>query len=165
MLKYTEKGGDSVEYSMLEGSVENDLELHGLYASTTRGTSMEPLFRTHRDVVIISKLEGELKKYDVALYRGNKSGKYILHRVVGIKNDVYLIRGDNTFEIERVDKSSVIGVLVEFNREGKHVRVTDRGYRIYSVLWNFIYPIRYLIWIFKRILRKIYRLLFKRKGG
>ena len=94
---------------MMGTSIEKELEEFGFYASNTLGVSMRPLFKTHRDMVIIKRPEEELKKYDVALYVCR--GKYILHRVIAVLDDVYIIRGDNTYRKERVPKQSVIGVL------------------------------------------------------
>ena len=142
--------------------IEEELSSNGVFASTTRGRSMEPLFRTHRDMVIIVKCEGELKKYDVPLYR--TSGGYVLHRIVGVADNVYLIRGDNTYVIERVPKSAVIGVLSEFNRKGRHHTVEERGYKIYSRVWNFLYPIRWCFFNLRRLLGRVYRFFFPRKG-
>lgn len=141
--------------------IEESLATHGVYASTTRGISMEPLFRTHRDVVIIERPKGDLKKYDVALYR--VKDRYIMHRVIKVKADEYLIRGDNTFYTEHVPKDKILGVLVEFNRKGKHHSVKERSFVAYSRFWNLIYPIRFLWNLFIRGLKKIYRSLFKRK--
>ena len=141
--------------------VEEALATYGAYASTTRGISMKPLFRTGRDVVVVERPRGELKKYDVALYRvGNK---YIMHRVIKVLPDKYLIRGDNTFVMEHVPKDRILGVLVKFNRKGKEHSVNERGYRAYSRIWNFLYPVRFLFNLFVRGLKKIYRTLFKRK--
>ena len=141
-------------------AIESELEKYGVYASNTKGVSMEPLFRTNRDMVVISRPVGELRKYDVALYR-SPAGKYILHRIVGVKDDVYLIRGDNTYTLERVPKQAVIGVLTEFNRKGRAGKCTDISYRIYSVVWTSIYPIRRFIRYIRHILGAIYRRLFK----
>ena len=138
--------------------IEDELEASGVYASTTSGVSMEPLFRTHRDVVIIAKPKDELKKYDVALYRSSL-GKYILHRVINVTEDEYLIRGDNTYTIEHVKKDSVIGVLVEFVRKGKRQKCTDKSYLAYSRFWNFIYPIRFLLYGTRRFLGRVIRKL------
>lgn len=140
--------------------VENSLKTEGYYVSLTSGVSMRPLFKTHRDVVVISSPKEELRKYDVALYpRGD--GRYVLHRVVGVKDDVYLIRGDNTYKIERVPKSLVVGVMTAFNRKGKQYDLSEFSYKFYSRFWNFIYPVRYLLWITRRLLFKIKRALFK----
>lgn len=138
--------------------IEDELDGSGVYASTTSGVSMEPLFRTRRDVVIIAKPTAELKKYDVALYR-LPTGKYILHRVIKVLEDEYLIRGDNTYVIEHIPKDKVIGVLVEFNRKGKRQKCTDKSYMAYSRFWNFIYPIRFVIYHIRRFLGRVYRKL------
>ncbi len=154
---------------MNSGRIESELKQHGVYASNTLGVSMRPLFKTHRDMIVVVRPKEELKKYDVALYVSPR-GKYVLHRVIKVRKDKYLIRGDNTYSIEHVPKSAVIGVLVKFNRNGKSYTVTSKGYRIYSRIWNFIYPIRFIFYnlkrIFikvKRVLTRIYRAIFKCK--
>lgn len=51
-----------------ESPVLEQLRLHGTYASLTSGPSMKPLFKTHRDVVMLSVPNREPQKYDVVLY-------------------------------------------------------------------------------------------------
>ncbi len=148
---------------MTRGIIEAELSEHGFYASNTLGTSMRPLFKTHRDMIVVKRPEGELRKYDVALYV-TPSGKYILHRVIAVRENIYLIRGDNTYSIERVPKEWVIGVLVKFNRRGKSHTTDERLYKIYSRFWNFIYPVRYVFWFAKRAARAVLRRIFKRKN-
>lgn len=145
-------------------TVVRELRENGIFASTTRGTSMEPLFRTGRDVIIVKRPEGELRRHDVALYR-YPSGKFVLHRVLYVRKDEYIIRGDNTFALEHIPKDWVIGVLVKFNRKGKSHTVDERGYRLYVVLWRLIYPVRFVYHYARRAAGKIYRALFKRKRG
>jgi len=146
-------------------NIESVLNEYDTYASVTRGISMRPLFRTHRDMVILSKPTEKLKKYDVALYK--IGGKYILHRVIGIdeKAGEYLIRGDNTYTLERVPFSSVIARLIAFNRKGKRYDITAASYKIYSRVWVFIYPIRLLFKKAGNLLRRVYRFFFKRKNN
>ena len=143
------------------GSPEEEFLKHGTYATNTVGVSMRPLFKTHRDMIIVKKPQGELSKYDVALYKVRE--KYILHRVIAVRENEYIIRGDNTFRKEHIPKENVIGVLVAFNRKGKRHEVTETGYKIYSRVWHFIYPVRYLFNLANRILHKIYRTIFRRK--
>ena len=83
-----------------------------------------------------------MQKYDVALYRRGKG--YVLHRVIGVEKDHYLIRGDNTYAIEKVPDKDVIGVLTSFKRKGKEISTDNRLYRFYVRFWNVIYPIRAL---------------------
>ena len=148
-----------------EGIIESFLDEQGFYASSTSGTSMRPLFKTGRDVILIKKAENRLKKFDVALYK-SPVGKYTLHRVIGFFDEGYLIRGDNTFTVERVPYESVLGVLVEFNRKGKKHTVEEKGYIFYYKIWNFIYPLRFLIHYIRSIavcaVRKIIKLLSKK---
>ena len=119
---------------------EDLLQKDGRLVYKTRGTSMEPMLRQNRDLVIIEVPSVRLQKYDVALYR--RGDKYVLHRVIGVKDDHYRIRGDNTYSIEQIPFEDVIGVLVRFNRKGKLHSVTDRSYRFYVRFWNAIYPLR-----------------------
>ena len=87
----------------LQGTaVESELKKNGVYASVTSGVSMRPLFKTHRDMVILKKPNGVLKKYDVVLYKAG--AKYLLHRIIKVdtERNVYVIRGDNTFKLEYV---------------------------------------------------------------
>lgn len=145
--------------------IESTLAEYGTYASVTRGASMRPLFRTHRDMVILAKPTGMLSKYDVALYK--VGSMYVLHRVVGIDKTagVYLVRGDNTYALERVPFDAVIARLIAFNRKGKRYDVTARSYRFYSKLWVAIYPIRFLFKKIEGLLRRIYRFFFKKKSN
>ena len=71
-------------------SIEDILEKEGSYAALTDGVSMRPLFKTHRDMVVLTPPDGELKKYDVVLYR--VVDKYILHRIIAVKVDTLVIR-------------------------------------------------------------------------
>ena len=119
-------------------SFEEILSRDGKLVYRTKGISMEPMLRQNRDLVIIRVPDSRLKKYDVALYRRGRS--YILHRVISVCDDHYLIRGDNTYTLETVPDTAVIGVLDGFHRKGRQYRTTDRAYRLYSRFWNLIYP-------------------------
>ena len=145
--------------------IEEELKASGYYASNTKGVSMEPLFRTHRDMVIIKAADGNYKKYDVVLYR--VKDRYILHRIIGFKGDICLIRGDNTYSVERVPKDKILGVLVEFNRKGKKHSVEELSYKLYSRIWHYIYPVRvfyrFLVRAFKWAMRRIKRIFGRGK--
>lgn len=121
---------------------EEILARDGRLVYRTRGVSMKPMLYQNRDLVCIKVPEGPLKKYDVALYKRGKS--YVLHRVVGVRDGYYLIRGDNTYTLEHVQNDAVIGVVESFVRDGKRHSVTDPGYRIYVRFWNAAYPARVL---------------------
>ncbi len=143
-----------------QGVIESELEKHGSYASVTRGISMRPLFKTSRDMVIITPPPSEFKKYDVVLYTG-AGNKYTMHRIIGFDGDVLIIRGDNTYRRERVPVSNVIGILTEFNRRGKHHTVEERGYKIYSRIWHYLYPVRHFLHLLRRLASKIKHAIIK----
>ncbi len=142
------------DYSFKNTVIESELEKNGTYASVTKGVSMRPLFKTNRDVIILKKPDRELRRYDVVLYR-SLQGAYTLHRIIRVTDDEYVIRGDNTYRNEHVAKERVIAVLSEFNRKGKRHYVEDFSYRLYSRVWNFIYPIRYLCFRLRAIAYRI----------
>ena len=121
---------------------EELLARDGYLVYKTRGLSMEPMLRQNRDLVIIRIPTCRLQKYDVALYRRGRS--YVLHRVIGVEKDHYLIRGDNTYSVEIVPDEAVIGVLTSFKRKGKAISTENRFYRFYVRFWNTIYPARAL---------------------
>ena len=140
--------------------IEEQLESRGSYASITKGPSMQPLFKTRRDMIIVEPLKREAKKYDVVLYRG-ANGEYILHRIIKVKEDCFVIRGDNTYVKELVPKENVIGILTSFNRNGKSGTVNDFSFKLYSRVWNFIYPLRALYVKSRRLLSRIYHKIVK----
>ena len=136
--------------------IEDELSEYGTYATNTNGVSMRPLFRTHRDAVALKKLDREIKKYDILLYT-DPLGRYILHRVIGIRGNTLIMRGDNTFKKEYVPHERVLAYMVSFNRKGKHHTVDERGYKLYSRLWNFIYPLRFVMHKIRSLFGKIKR--------
>ena len=108
---------------------EELLQWDGRLVYRIRGVSMNPMLKQNRDLVIIETPPAELGKYDVALYR--RGSDYVLHRVIRVTDDGYLIRGDNTYVLESVPRSEVIGVLSSFQRKGHYHDVTEPGYIAY----------------------------------
>ena len=101
-------------------TIEQQLAENGFYVSTTVGTSMRPMLRNRRDRVIIRPTDGaRLSKWDLPLYK-RPDGKYILHRIIGVRDGYYIIRGDNTYAKEKVPDEWIIGVMTEFYRGNRH---------------------------------------------
>ena len=89
----------------------------------------------------------------MALYK--RGDAYVLHRVIGVESGYYLIRGDNTYSVERVPDGAVIGVLTGFQRKGKEYSVSDKGYLRYVRFWHAIYPLRAALFRCRRIAVKL----------
>ncbi len=119
---------------------EEILSRDGKLVYKTRGVSMRPMLKQDRDLITVAVPEGRLKPLDVALCRRGPS--YVLHRVIRVEEPYYLIRGDNTYALEKVPFDAVIGVLTGFQRKGVSHSVTDKGYLRYARVWNAIYPLR-----------------------
>ena len=144
-------------------SIKEILETTGKYTGLTSGTSMEPLIHHQRDNIIVVKNKGRLKKYDVPVYV-TKMGKYVMHRVVEVCDDHYVIVGDNLLTKEYVTDDMICGVLVGFYKNGK--RYIDcqnsRAYKLYSRIWVALLPVRPFLLLFPRGKHWILRHIFKR---
>ncbi|WP_297957724.1 S24/S26 family peptidase [uncultured Ruminococcus sp.] len=124
---------------------EEILERDGRLVYTNVGDSMRPLIRQDRDLLIIEKPNGRLKKYDVPLYRRD-SGQYVLHRILKVRSEDYVICGDNRTNKEYgITDRHIIGVLTAVVRGGREIPVTDRKYRLYVHMWCDFFPIRAFI--------------------
>lgn len=109
-----------------------------------RGVSMLPMLRQGRDVVEISPIPGQLKKYDLPVYQ-YPSGKIVMHRIVDVKNDHYVCLGDNTYTYEHITPEQLIAVVSAFKRGEKRIDVNAPAYRIYSRVWVAVFPLRKLL--------------------
>lgn len=139
-----------------ETTFEEILEHHGKLVYKTKGISMLPMLRQNRDLVIIEKPQGRLKKYDVALYK--RGSKYVLHRVISVREKDYVIRGDNTYKPEYgISDKNIIGVLKMFVRDGKEINIENKKYCAYVYFWCAIYPIRLFYKKVRSFLGKIKR--------
>lgn len=145
----------------LSGNIESVLLSEGRYISTTKGVSMLPMIKTGRDVVIVEPKNGRLKKYDVALYRRGEA--YVLHRVVEVTDEGYIIRGDNTYADEVVPEADVFGVLTEYYRGKKLISVTDEKYQKYAEKRVKSYPQRRKRYLFKRKIKNFIKKIIGRK--
>ena len=148
--------------SVIDGqqeSLEIALKKEGFVMSTITGVSMLPTLRQHRDHVIIEVPKGLLKKYDIALYK-RCDGKYVLHRVIAVRDDVYVIRGDNTYVEEYVPFDRVKGVATHFVRGRKMIDVTNERYLEYVKILYRIYPIRKIIWKIHKMGAKVKKDIF-----
>ena len=99
----------------------------------TRGCSMQPLFVEHRDIVNIRTVKNGLKRGDVILYPGKGGNMLVLHRIIRVKGNDLLIRGDNNYFNEYRKKDEVVGIMTSFFRNGKYCDVSKSfWYKLYS---------------------------------
>ncbi|MGN1295225.1 MAG: S24/S26 family peptidase [Bacilli bacterium] len=132
---------------------EELLQRDGSFLYTFRGVSMKPLLHQGKDVVIISRIERPIRKLDIVLYKINE--RYVLHRVLKIKKDHYVIRGDNTYTNEIIPKDKVFGILTSYYKKDKLKKVNTKGAILLYYLWFTTYPLRWVLVKTKRLLRRI----------
>ena len=129
--------------------IEEVLEQKGIYVSTTAGVSMYPLLRHRKDTIVIHSAEGRLKKYDIPLYKRGED--YVLHRIVQVKPDSYVICG--VFCLKReygITDEQIIGVLSGIVRGERTIDLQGWRYRLYSRVWVALYPGMY-VWMYLKI--------------
>ena len=132
---------------------EELLKRDGSFLYTFKGVSMKPLLHQGKDVVIISSIDRPIKKLDIVLYKVGE--RYVLHRVIKIKKDHYVIRGDNTYSEEFIPKDNVFGILTSYYKNDKLKKVNTKGAILLYYLWLTTYPLRWLLVKTKRLLRRI----------
>lgn len=144
---------------------EAELKERGRIIHTNVGKSMMPLLRENRDVMIIDRPEGRLKKYDCPLYK-RPDGKYILHRIIKVREKDYVICGDHcTVKEYGITDEHIIGVLTGVIRDGKVISMDDPKYKLYYHLWVDFFYIRVAILKFKNFFVRCVRFLRRRLGG
>ena len=122
---------------------EDVLNAEGVFVSTTVGRSMYPMLRNRRDTIVVRPYEGRLKKYDIPLYK--KGSSYILHRIIKVKEDSYVICGDNCgFKEYGITDEQILGVLTEFYRGSKKVDMNSWKYKTYVWLRVKTFPLRWM---------------------
>lgn len=124
---------------------EDTLQAHGNLIYPNVGTSMLPLLRQGKDLMVIRKKEdSRCRKYDAVLYKRPQDGKYILHRILEVRSNDYVIAGDHNYRKEYgITDRNIIGVLTAVIRNGKHeLSVDSFSYRIYVHLWCDFFPVR-----------------------
>ncbi len=144
-------------------SIKEILNSKGIYTGLTMGSSMEPLIHQQRDNIIVVKANGRLKKYDIPVYL-TKSGKYVMHRIIEVLDDHYIIVGDNLLQREYVTDDMIVGKLVGFYKNGKKYidLENNKAYIAYSRIWVALLPVRPIYLFARRALGRVKRLIFKR---
>ena len=130
---------------MNKSTFEEQLAQTGRLIYTNKGDSMMPLIKQDRDLLVIKPVNGRLKKYDVPLYRRD-SGQYVLHRILKVRKDDYVICGDNRWSKEYgISDRHILGVLTAVVRDGRVVSFESWKYKLYVHLWCDFFPVRALI--------------------
>ena len=115
-------------YRELEPVIRETLERGATVTLLPRGTSMLPLIRQGMDEVVLKSVDRPLKKYDIPFYK-RKNGQFVLHRIVDVKKDGYVLCGDNQLDYEyNVTDDMIIGVVCAIKRDGVEFKMDNEEY-------------------------------------
>ncbi len=111
----------------LESVIREELAGGGSAVINIRGVSMLPLMKEGDCNVRIVPPVFPLKKYEIPFYK-RADGQFVLHRVIRVKKDGYLCRGDHQVVKEfPVTEDMVIGVADARIVKGKEKPLRSRG--------------------------------------
>lgn len=117
-----------------------------------RGFSMRPFLEDNRDKAMITKARN-IKRGDAVLAEDTYH-HYVLHRIISIKGDNVILRGDGNINVERCKRDDVKGFVIGFYRKGRKQMDKTNGLKwcIYSFLWCTLFPMRrYLLAFYRKI--------------
>ena len=113
--------------NLQENDYKEKLAENDVIAFVPGGNSMWPTLKNRGQSVIVKAKKERLKAFDVALYvRGQNT--FILHRVIKVLEDGYLMCGDSQFVLEKVNEDQIFGVMIGFYRGKKYIDTNDDKY-------------------------------------
>lgn len=133
--------------------IEEVLAENGRCISKTEGDSMYPLIIEGKHKVLITLPDFPLSKGDVPLYK--RDDRYVLHRIVKVRKNGYVISGDNRGHAEKdITDRDIIGVLAGVYDGTNLLKSTDAAFIKHTkkVLRN--YPIRRFKYLFTSLINK-----------
>lgn len=135
-----EAGVKYVDNDTLLRHISNILKSGHKVVLRIKGNSMYPFLRSTRDLVVLrTPRADELQPGAILLFQ--LEGRYILHRLIKVKNDEYWMRGDHNRAYEKVVADNIIGIVDQVRRNGGASIIDCRSlqWRIYSYCWVKIY--------------------------
>ncbi len=109
-----------------------------------KGSSMWPFFKDGITSVTLTKVE-EIKRLEVYLF--TYKDKYFLHRLVKIKGDDYIFKGDGLISKEIVKKEAIIAYVKSYETK-KEINVKKKSYKLRVFLYRLL-PRRIILKVFK----------------
>ena len=100
-----------------------------------RGYSMRPFLEDNRDKALLAKAK-DINLGDAVLAEV-EPGRYVLHRIISIKGDEVILRGDGNIGVEHCHRNDVKGFVIGFYRKGRTKIDKTNGckWRLYSLVW------------------------------
>lgn len=109
-----------------------------------KGNSMNPFLVSGRDSLLLYPFTDEDIVPGAVILGKDVSGRYLVHRIVGVKDDYVILNGDGNFQrsYEKVMKSEILAAVKAVVRKDKQVSFDSRKWRLYSAFWRFAAKLR-----------------------
>ncbi|MCI1415495.1 MAG: S24/S26 family peptidase [Prevotella sp.] len=117
-----------------------------------KGFSMRPFLEDGRDTVLLTRPD-HVHKGDTVLAEITP-GQYVLHRIIRIKRQEVVLRGDGNIGTERCTLHDIKGFAQGFYRKGRNRpdRTNGLKWKLYSNIWCTLFPVRrYLLAVYRRL--------------
>lgn len=119
-----------IKLEILWPVIDEVISTGGEFRLFPRGTSMMPLLREGIDSVILVS-PNNVDENDIVLYKRD-SGQFVLHRIVKIKKDEYIMCGDNQFILEYgIKRENILAKVSSFYRAEEHIDNDNEKYLKY----------------------------------
>lgn len=126
-----------IEMAELFKIIEQSFEKNTPIILKVRGNSMFPLLRNGIDSFKLAPISGKPHKKDIVLYLRDNN-QFVLHRIIKIKKDYYLITGDNQSVLEKVRFDQLKGYVTHIYKNNKTIDCKkSKRYRFYVFIWCF----------------------------
>ena len=116
---------ENVDIEKIVAVISDTVSRGEVFRLNPTGISMLPTIVSGDDSVLLARAE-DLKKYDIVLYR-RRTGKIVLHRIIGFSKGKCVMCGDNQNSLERIEKSDIIAKTSGIFKGAAH-RVCRTGF-------------------------------------
>lgn len=143
---------------MEEATIENLLSEYGQILEVPVGISMWPMLKNREDQILIKSVSFPLHVNDVVLFK-RENGQYVLHRIIKIRHNDYVIRGDNCLDNEYgITDNQIIGVLQGFYKGDHYIDCyKSLAYKVYVLICRITFLPRVLVKRVFMLLKKLKR--------
>lgn len=110
---------------------------------TVTGSSMAPFLVHGRDQILFRKLQGPLRRGDLAFYC-RADGSYVMHRVFRVDADGnYYLLGDAQQQVEGpLEPQRIFAMVPRVCRKGKWLDHSSPCWRFFATVWLWLRPVR-----------------------
>jgi SOS-response transcriptional repressor LexA len=140
---------------IITANIEQIIAEGETFKMVVTGYSMLPLLGYGRDTIVVRRTAANEDIVGrIAMFRA-VDGHIIVHRVIGVKGDKVVLRGDgNLAQCEKCRRGAILGVVESVVRESqREVSCTSRWWRVRERIWLAMPMIvrRYALGVIRRL--------------